>query len=479
MIFTQKKQRPGFTDIPSRVRTISDSIERGNLTDIKERRRTVLRQSDIKDRLNANIIGNKIVDITAIANGEVLKYNATIERLEPQSPFSASTTDDLPEGSTNLYFTDERAQDAVGTILVDTVSINFTYDDITPKITADVIPGGVDASLLDASAFTSGSIIFSNGVNFEQDNANLFWDDTNNIFLLGGITAATADISLGVDGSAVFNEQGNDSDFRIEGDTDVNLFFVDASQNRIGIGIAVPNRKFEILDPAGFGVGQLRLTHTEDIDFCDMGVGANGNMVIKPSGGSTCINGSPGAGISFQVRPLINTDSVRMDITSTGAENVFYGLQNSTLRWSFTNLGSSGDFIIQDTTNSQNLFTLEPGVAGNEAVLNDAGLDYDLRVEGDTDINLFFVDASADSIAVGTSSPSAKLHVDQASTTAAIPALFLDQADISEEMIEFNTTIGTGNPIEAVAAKTLTGTHFLRVTLPGGLSRYFEVGTIA
>jgi hypothetical protein len=77
------------------------------------------------------------------------------------------------------------------------------------------------------------------------------------------------------------------------------------------------------------------------------------------------------------------------------------------------------------------------------------------------------------------SDPTAILHVDQSSTTAAKPPLLLDQADLSEEMIEFNTTIGVGNPIEAVGAKTLTPTHFIRVTLPGGLSRYIPAGTIA
>lgn len=35
-------------------------------------------------------------------------------------------------------YTDEQAQDAVGTIFVDTDTIDFTYDDPTPKITADV-----------------------------------------------------------------------------------------------------------------------------------------------------------------------------------------------------------------------------------------------------------------------------------------------------------------------------------------------------
>jgi|GEM_PF-3180163 len=47
------------------------------------------------------------------------------------------TTSNITEG-TNLYFTDERAQDAVGSILTDTSSIDLTYDDANNKIKADV-----------------------------------------------------------------------------------------------------------------------------------------------------------------------------------------------------------------------------------------------------------------------------------------------------------------------------------------------------
>lgn len=45
---------------------------------------------------------------------------------------------------------------------------------------------------------------------------------------------------------AVFNEPGNNYDIRIEGDTDANLFFSDASTDRIGIGTATPGFKFDV-----------------------------------------------------------------------------------------------------------------------------------------------------------------------------------------------------------------------------------------
>lgn len=82
-------------------------------------------------------------------------------------------------------------------------------------------------------------------------------------------------------------------------------------------------------------------------------------------------------------------------------------------------------------------------------------------------------------VAIGATNALAQLHIDQNSTTGAQPVLYLDQADISEEMIEFSTTIGVGNAIEAVGAKTLTTTHFIKVMLPGALTRYIPVGTIA
>lgn len=83
-------------------------------------------------------------------------------------------------------------------------------------------------------------------------------------------------------------------------------------------------------------------------------------------------------------------------------------------------------------------------------------------------------------VGIGTTSPTTgKLVVDQASTTAAIPTLVLEQRDVSEQMMMLDTTIGTGNAIEAVAAKTLTTTHFVKVNVVGVGDRYFPVGTIA
>lgn len=90
-------------------------------------------------------IGDKVVN-----NGTTWdKWDNTdaVTSVNGQTGVVILDTDDIAEGAA-LYFTDERAQDAVGTILVDTASVDLTYNDATPSITATVLPAGVDHNQL-------------------------------------------------------------------------------------------------------------------------------------------------------------------------------------------------------------------------------------------------------------------------------------------------------------------------------------------
>ena len=101
-------------------------------------------------------------------------------------------------------------------------------------------------------------------------------------------------------------------------------------------------------------------------------------------------------------------------------------------------------------------------------------------------VSLAAVDVSAGDAALYIQPETASLHRfgkqayhKQGVTTGAVAVLSLEQLDIDQAMLDLVCTIGTGNGIEAVAAKTLTTTHFVMVTIPGGLTRYLPVGTIA
>ena len=47
----------------------------------------------------------------------------------------------------------------------------------------------------------------------------------------------------------------------------------------------------------------------------------------------------------------------------------------------------------------------------DEITFNEAGADLDVRIEGDTDTDLFFTNAGTDRVGVGLNSPSSKLHI--------------------------------------------------------------------
>ena len=104
-------------------------------------------------------------------------------------------------------------------------------------------------------------------------------------------------------------------------------------------------------------------------------------------------------------------------------------------------LDGGGNSYIQEESADNLIFRAAGGnylrVTGSNIVLNDPGASYDVRIEGDTDSNLFFADGSADKIGIGTNAPDEKLHIFGAapfikienSTETSGGILFVDQQD--------------------------------------------------
>lgn len=70
-------------------------------------------------------------------------------------------------------------------------------------------------------------------------------------------SAGAVNVSIAPLGGLTVNEQGADSDTRIEGDTNANLLFVDAGADRVGIGTASPA---QLLDVNGTAIIQTLMT---------------------------------------------------------------------------------------------------------------------------------------------------------------------------------------------------------------------------
>ena len=87
----------------------------------------------------------------------------------------------------------------------------------------------------------------------------------------------------------------------------------------------------------------------------------------------------------------------------------------------FANLFADSEDADTTTEDGRLLFYVTKGgtdgveqlrISGSSGIIfNEGGADIDVRIEGDTDANLFFTDAGEDKIGIGTSSPTAKLHV--------------------------------------------------------------------
>ena len=91
---------------------------------------------------------------------------------------------------------------------------------------------------------------------------------------------------------------------------------------------------------------------------------------------------------------------------------------------------------------------------------------------------MLHVNPGLDAAGIGIASPNGKLHVDQNSATGAIPVLTLDQADVSEELVEIISVAGVGNAVEAVGAKSLTTTLFVKYAV-NSATVHLQAGAIA
>jgi len=79
----------------------------------------------------------------------------------------------------------------------------------------------------------------------DADSGLLYVDGTNDKVYIGG-GSGSQDIAFGADGAAIFNEQSNDVNFRVEGDSVEQLLFVDAGLDRVGVGTGSPQKRLHV-----------------------------------------------------------------------------------------------------------------------------------------------------------------------------------------------------------------------------------------
>jgi hypothetical protein len=113
------------------------------------------------------------------------------------------------------------------------------------------------------------------------------------------------------------------------------------------------------------------------------------------------------------------------------------------------------------TAGTANVTTLN---TSGQVVFNDAGADVDFRVEGDTDANLLFVDASTDRVGVKTNAPSSDLHINPATEDIFTNGLRVQRADTPTQNVVFNYSGGSANIVATDAALSSPAIRFLTST---------------
>lgn len=232
-------------------------------------------------------------------------------------------------------------------------------------------------------------------------------------------------LSMDSAGNLVYNDPGSSVDFRMEGDTEANLFFLDGSTDRIGIGTNSPNALFSTAEGAKTMFGNIDLGGTHN--FWDE---TTGYVAVFQT--SAAANGL--AALTIHSNAVTgNYDGLKANVNTTGY-GTFTLQQNGTGPGGFWIIAAStGDAIAYFTINGvtdwvfgidnsdSDKFKLQAAAGLTTGILeittagvvvwNEAGADADFRIEGDTDANLFFLDASADKVAIGHNSPQSKVDI--------------------------------------------------------------------
>src|SRR6056300_1929399 len=172
------------------------------------------------------------------------------------SDISNHNTDNLAEGSSNLYFTNERVDDRVGALIIGGNNITATYDDVAGTLTLDGQPGYTDSdvgnylgsgsltnicltgSLNGPATFTidpaahgdnTGTVVIAgnlqvDGTTTTINSTTLTVDDKNIVLASGSADAATADgAGITIDGAnATLTYSSSSDSFDFNKDVTVN-----------------------------------------------------------------------------------------------------------------------------------------------------------------------------------------------------------------------------------------------------------------
>lgn len=227
-------------------------------------------------------------------------------------------------------YTDEQAQDAIGTILTDTATINFTYTDATPSITADVI----DNSITNAKIRTSAALtVVGNSTNGVANVADIAAGTDGHVLRRSGTALGFGTIPIT---STVMNTA------RLLGRTTASSGAVEEMTVSNGLTLATGTLKLGGTLTADTAVpgGGFNYTATGHAAYT---LGATSFSIATPAGGSYILGNNVAQSLSLGV-----TGGAVLNLGSDAAGDTYY--RNSSGKFVRLPIGTTGQTLITSSS---------------------------------------------------------------------------------------------------------------------------------
>jgi|694.fasta_scaffold00234_25 hypothetical protein len=170
----------------------------------------------------------------------------------------------------------------------------------------------------------------SAGIKFGNTSARqqMYIEGTSNDLVVDSMNGViTESIRIGYNtGAVTINESGSDLDFRVEGDTDTNLVFVDASTDRVGIGTSSPGYKLQVNGSFAASTKSFRIHHPSKKDHSlEYGSLESPYHGVRLTGRGTVIKGVGMVSLPSYLKDLIHDDdTLNIQITNIKHSKTIY-----------------------------------------------------------------------------------------------------------------------------------------------------------
>ena len=265
----------------------------------------------------------------------------------------------------------------------------------SPSFTGNLTTGG-NITLDEASASAHGEatkLLTASGNGYYQD-LRISANDYDFRYGPSAWNSAYSALQISSTGNVVFNESGLDADFRVESDSNAHMLFVDAGNNRVGVGTSGTDyigSDFVVQGRTTFNDGQTTVGRNLIVD----GYAAAGDDNILVIGTQRS-SGGPFIGYGLGQNNTDSYWSATYDNFS-GSHSVLV-LNGAALQ--FLHDRSNSQTTVGAEVTTKDMFSIDR----NEAVFNQDSVDQDFRVESDSNTHALFVDAEKDQVLVGTAS---------------------------------------------------------------------------